>query len=100
MNMNKMLREMQARLAKVQEELASERLEVTAGGGAVTVVIDGQQRVHAVKLTPEAVDPEDMGLLEDLLIAAFNDAVSKSQELAGRRLGALTGGLGLKLPGM
>lgn len=98
MNVNKMLREMQTRLAKVQEELASERLEVTAGGGAVTVVIDGQQRLHAVKLSPEAVDPDDVGLLEDLLVTAFNDAVAKSQELAQRKLGALTGGL--KLPGV
>ncbi|MBI4504421.1 MAG: YbaB/EbfC family nucleoid-associated protein [Chloroflexi bacterium] len=96
--MNKMLREMQVRLAKVQEELASERLEVTAGGGAVAVVIDGQQRLHAVKLAPEAVDPDDVGLLEDLLVTAFNDAVTKSQELAQRKLGALTGGL--KLPGL
>lgn len=98
MNMSKMLREMQARLARVQEELANERIEVSAGGGAVSVVIDGQQRVHSVRVSPEAVDPEDLGLLEDLLVTAFNDAVARSQELAQRKLGALTGGL--KLPGM
>lgn len=97
-NMNKMLREMQARLAKVQEELANERIEVRAGDGAVSVVIDGQQRVHAVKLASEVVDPEDIGLLEDLLVTAFNEAVARSQELAQRKVGALTGGL--KLPGM
>jgi DNA-binding YbaB/EbfC family protein len=91
-------RELQAKLAKAQEELGNAQVEASAGGGAVTVVIDGQQRVQSVKISPEAVDLEDIGLLEDLVLAAVNEAISKSQELAQDRLGALTGGF--KIPGL
>jgi DNA-binding YbaB/EbfC family protein len=94
----KALREMQARLAKIQEELAAATVEGTAGGGAVKVVMTGQQRVQAVTLDPSAVDPDDIELLQDMIVAATNEALAKSQELAARRLGALTGGL--KLPGL
>jgi DNA-binding YbaB/EbfC family protein len=89
---------MQARLAKIQEELAAATVEGTAGGGAVKVVMTGQQRVQAVTLDPSAVDPDDIELLQDMIVAATNEALAKSQELAARRLGALTGGL--KLPGL
>ncbi|HZU06223.1 MAG TPA: YbaB/EbfC family nucleoid-associated protein [Chloroflexota bacterium] len=94
----KLLRQMQAQLAKIQEELAEETVEATAGGGAVKVVMTGQQRVRAVQLDPAALDPEDVELLQDMIVAAMNEALAKSQELAARRLSALTGGL--KLPGM
>jgi hypothetical protein len=91
-------KELQAKLAKAQEELGNAQIEASAGGGAVTVVIDGHQKVHSVKISPEAVDPQDIGLLEDLVLAAVNEAIKKSQELAQERLGALTGGL--KIPGL
>jgi len=91
-------KELQAKLAKVQEELGNAQVEASAGGGAVTIVIDGQQKVQSVKISPEAVDLQDIGLLEDLVLAAVNEAIKKSQELAQDRLGALTGGF--KIPGL
>ena len=94
MNM-KMLRRMQNKMVRIQEELAQETIEGTAGGGAVVVTMTGQQQVQSVEINPDVVDPEDVSLLEDLILAAFNEALTKSQELAGKRLGALTGGLGL-----
>ncbi len=94
MNM-KMLRKMQNKMVRIQEELGQETVEGTAGGGAVVVTMTGQQQVQAVKVDPAVVDPDDVSLLEDLILAAFSEALTKSQDLAGKRLGALTGGLGL-----
>jgi len=91
-------KELQARLAKAQEELGNAQVEASAGGGAVTVVIDGHQKIQSVKISPEAVDLQDIGLLEDLVLAAVNEAIKKSQELAQDRLGELTGGF--KIPGL
>jgi DNA-binding YbaB/EbfC family protein len=97
-NLMRQVKEMQAKLAKAQEELASAQVEASAGGGAVTVVISGQQQFLSVKISPEAVDPKDVGLLEDLVLAAINEAMEKSQKLAQERLGGLTAGL--KIPGL
>ena len=94
----KQAKELQAKLAKAQEELANTTVEASAGGGAVTIVIDGQQGVRSVKISPEAVDPQDVELLEDLILTAMNEAIKKSQELAQEHLGGLTGGL--KIPGL
>ncbi len=91
-------KELQSKLAKAQEELGNTTVEGSAGGGAVSIVIDGQQRIRSVKISPEAVDPQEVELLEDLVLAAVNEAIKKSQELAQSRLGALTGGL--KIPGL
>lgn len=91
-------KELQAKLAKAQEELGNAQVEASAGGGAVTVVIDGHQKVQSVKISSEAVDLQDIGLLEDLVLAAVNEAIQKSQELAQDRLGELTGGF--KIPGL
>lgn len=96
-NMN-MIKQMQAKLVKIQEELANETVEVTAGGGAVTIVITGHQKVQSVKIDPEVVNPEDVEMLEDLILLAMNEAVSKSQEMASKKLSAVTGGL--KIPGL
>lgn len=90
--------QLQERLAKVQAELGNETVEASAGGGAVTVVIDGHQRVRSVKVSPEAVDPQDVEMLEDLILSAMNEALEKSRELAAKRLGAITGGM--KIPGL
>ena len=97
-DLQKMAREMQANMAKAQEELASATVEGTAGGGAVVVVRTGTQDVRSVKIQKDAVDPEDVDTLQDLVLAAFTDALKKSRELAAQRLGSVTGGL--KIPGM
>jgi len=93
-----MIQQLQARLAKIQEELGNETVEASVGGGAVSVVMTGHQKVQSVKIAPEVVDPEDVPMLEDLVVAAVNEAVEKSRELVNRRLGALTGGM--KIPGL
>jgi nucleoid-associated protein EbfC len=92
------MEQMQAKLAKIQEELGSETVEASVGGGMVTVVMTGHQQVESVTIDPEALDPDDVETLQDLMVAAFNEALRKSQELAGQRLGALTGGM--KIPGL
>jgi len=97
-NIMRQAQELQARLAKAQQELAEASVEGTAGGGVVTVIMDGQQHVKAVKIAPEAVKAEDVEMLQDLIVAAINEAARKSQELASSRLSALTGGL--KIPGL
>lgn len=94
----KLLQQMQAKMLKVQEELAEERVEATAGGGAVTVVANGQQSLVSIKIDPEAIDPQDPGMLEDLILAAANEALNKSRELAAKKLSSITGGI--KLPGI
>src|SRR5579884_882855 len=97
-DMMKQLEKAQKQLAKVQEELGNETVEASAGGGAVTVVMTGHQKVVSVKIAPEAVDPNDVAMLEDLITAAVNEAVQKSQELVTKRMGQVTGGL--KIPGL
>jgi DNA-binding YbaB/EbfC family protein len=93
-----MIKQMQQRLMKIQEELANETIEASAGGGAVTVIMTGQQKVQEVKIDPEVVNPEDVEMLQDLVLSAFNEALGKSQELASKRLSAITGGI--KIPGL
>ncbi len=90
--------ELQAKLAKAQEELSNTTLEVNSGGGAVKVTINGQQEIKSIKISPEVIDPNDVQFLEDLVLTAVNEALAKSQELAAERLGGLTGGL--KIPGL
>jgi DNA-binding YbaB/EbfC family protein len=90
--------ELQAKLAKAQEELAEATVEASSGGGAVKITINGQQKILSVKISPEAINPEDAELLEDLVLTAVSEAIAKSQELAAERLGKLTGGL--KIPGL
>lgn len=97
-DMLRQAQQLQAKLAKAQEELGNLTVEASSGGGAVTVVMDGQQKVHSIRISPEAVDPDDVELLEDLVLAALNEALEKSRELAASHLGELTGGL--KLPGL
>jgi DNA-binding YbaB/EbfC family protein len=90
--------ELQARLAKAQEELAEAKIEASSGGGAVTVTVNGQQQVLSVKISPEAIEPDDVEMLEDLVLAAVNEALTKSQEMAAKRMGKITGGL--NIPGL
>ena len=90
--------ELQARLAKAQEKLAEATVEATAGGGAVTVIVTGQQQVKSIKIAPEAINPDDAEMLEDLVLAAINEAMAKSQELAAESMRQATGGL--NIPGL
>ena len=90
--------ELQAKLAKAQQELAEATVEATAGGGAVTVTVTGQQQVKSIKIDPEAINPDDAEMLEDLVLAAVNEAIAKSQELAAESMRQVTGGL--NIPGL
>ncbi|MBN1313159.1 MAG: YbaB/EbfC family nucleoid-associated protein [Anaerolineae bacterium] len=94
-NLMQQAQKMQADMAKAQEELADETVEVTAGGGMVTIVITGQQQVRSITLKPEVVDPDDIDMLQDVLVAAVNQAIEQSQAMAASRLEGLTGGLNL-----
>jgi DNA-binding YbaB/EbfC family protein len=97
-NMMQQAQQLQARLAKAQDELAKMVLEVSSGGGAVKVTIDGQQNIKSIKISKEVVNPDDVEMLEDLVLTGVKEAVAKSQEAASKQLGALTGGL--KIPGL
>lgn len=92
------LQKLQEEMIKTQEALAEETLTVTAGGGMVEVVITGHQRIRSITLKPEIVDPDDVEMLQDLIVAAVNEAIERSQAMAAERLQGLTGGLGL--PGL
>ena len=94
----KMFRQFQKQMEKVQDELKSMTVEASAGGGAITVVATGDQRIVSLDIDPSAVDPEDAELLADMIMVAVNDAIEQSQELAKSKLGGLTGGL--KIPGL
>jgi DNA-binding YbaB/EbfC family protein len=89
--------QLQAKLTKAQEELAKETVEASSGGGVVKVVVNGQQKIISVKISPEAVDPKDVSMLEDLVMTAINEGLEKSKQLAAGRLGAITG---VNVPGL
>ena len=97
-NLLRQAQQLQQRLAQAQEALEEETVEGSAGGGVVTVTVTGKQKVQSIKIDPAAVDPEDVSMLEDLVLAAVNEAMDKAQELASQRLGAITGGM--KIPGL
>ncbi len=100
-NMSKVLKQvqkMQAEMMRLQEELAGRTVEATAGGGAVKAVANGRQEIVALEIKPEAVDPEDVEMLADLIISAVNGALARSREMVAQELGKITGGL--SLPGL
>ncbi|MCK4331239.1 MAG: YbaB/EbfC family nucleoid-associated protein [Dehalococcoidia bacterium] len=97
-NVFRQAQQLQAKLAKAQEELGEMTAEVSSGGGAIKIVVDGQQKIRSVSISPEVINPEDAEFLEDLVTAAVNEAIQKSQELAASHLSSLTGGL--KIPGL
>ncbi|MGI9556789.1 MAG: YbaB/EbfC family nucleoid-associated protein [Solirubrobacterales bacterium] len=104
MDMGKMMKQvqqMQADMAKAQQELAEELVEASAGGGMVKVKVTGSMELREVTIDPEAVDPDDVELLQDMVLAAVNEGMRSAQERAQAKMGGLTGGLGdLGLPGM
>jgi nucleoid-associated protein EbfC len=96
--MIKQLQDMQKKMVKAQEDLANETVTASAGGGAVTVEMNGHHLVTSVTIDKDAVDPEDVETLQDMVLTAFNQALDKAQEMAEKKMGAITGGM--KLPGM
>lgn len=99
--MNEMLRQaqlMQKKMAKMQEEMGRREFEASAGGGMVTVRVNGDQEILAVSIEPAAVDPEDVEMLQDLVAAATNEALKKAKEAMQGEMAQLTGGL--KIPGL
>ena len=97
-NMNDMLRQaqkMQQEMLKAQEELENKCYEATVGGGMVTAVVSGKKEVSSVVINPEAVDPDDVEMLQDLIVAAVNEAMRKANEDAASQMSKLTGGMGL-----
>jgi hypothetical protein len=100
-NMNKMMKQvqkMQQDMMKLQEELAERNVESTAGGGAVKVIANGKNEIISIEIKPEAVDPEDVEMLQDLITAAVNEALRKAQDMVSQEMGKITGGL--KIPGL
>ena len=96
--MMKQAQQLQTKMMKMQEELAEKTVEATAGGGMVKAVANGRQRVVSIEIEQEVVDPEDVDMLQDLVLAAVNDALAKSQEMVSGEMSKLTGGM--NIPGM
>lgn len=96
--MMKQVQKMQADMVKAQEDLANETVEASAGGGMVTVEVTGSLELKTIKIAPEAVDPDDVEMLQDMIIAAGNEALRSAQELANKRMSGITSGI--NLPGL
>ena len=94
-NMMAQMQAMQAQMAEAQEALADETVTVTTGGGMISVVMTGHQRVESITIDPEAVDPEDVEMLQDMMMSAVNAAIEQSQALSAERMEGITGGLNL-----
>lgn len=100
-NMNNVIKQaqkMQEEMERVQKETENEQVEATSGGGAVKVVVSGKKELVSLKIDPEAVDPDDVETLEDMIIAAVNEGIGKADELMSERMGAVTGGI--NIPGL
>lgn len=97
MNMNNLMKQaqkMQKQMAEAQEALAEKTLEMTSGGGAVKIVISGKKEVQEIKINPEVVDPEDVEMLEDLILSAVNEAIRQADEMVNNEMAKITGGMG------
>lgn len=97
-NMMKQVKKMQAEMEKAQTEIEEKEFESTSGGGVVKATVNGKKEVLALDIDPDVIDPEDKDMLEDLVIAAINDALNKAEEYSGQTMGKLTGGL--NIPGL
>jgi DNA-binding YbaB/EbfC family protein len=97
-NLQRMAQQMQHEMLRVQGELESTKVDGSAGGGVVSAIVTGKQEVVSITIDPSAVDPDDVEMLQDLVVAAVNDALRASRELAGQKMAGVTGGL--RLPGM
>jgi nucleoid-associated protein EbfC len=100
-NMNKLMKQaqqLQTRMAQLQEELGGKTTEATAGGGMVKVIANGKQQILSIQIEKEVVDPEDVDMLQDLIVAAVNEALSRSQAMVNEEMSKITGGM--NIPGM
>ncbi|OQY11466.1 MAG: YbaB/EbfC family nucleoid-associated protein [Desulfobacteraceae bacterium 4572_19] len=97
-NMMKQAQKLQAKMLKMQKELETRTVETTSGGGMVKVIATGNQRIASISIEKEVVDPEDVEMLQDLVLAAINDALEQSQEMVSSEMGKLTGGM--NIPGL
>jgi len=100
-SMNKMIKQakqVQEQIVKMQEELKEREIETSAGGGAITVRVNGKQELLAIKISPEVVDPDDIEMLEDLVVAAVNEGIRQSQEMVSTEMAKITGGF--NIPGL
>ena len=97
-NMMKQAQKLQSKMLKLQEELAEKIVEATSGGGMIKVVANGRQQIVSIQIEEEVVDPDDVEMLQDLILAAINDALAKSQEMVSGEMSKLTGGI--NIPGM
>lgn len=103
MNIQQMMKQaqkMQKKMEEVQAEAALEVVEATAGGGMVSVKVNGKQEVVSIAIEKDVVDPEDVDMLQDLVLAAVNEGLKKSQEVVQEKMSAVTGGMGLNIPGL
>jgi len=96
--MIKQAQQLQKQMAQLQQDLETETVEASVGGGMVTVVVSGKMNVESITIDPEAVTPDDVEMLQDLVLAAVNEGLNQAQEMASSRMGALTGGL--NIPGL
>ncbi|MBI5116496.1 YbaB/EbfC family nucleoid-associated protein [Candidatus Poribacteria bacterium] len=96
----KQARQLQERMAKIQEELAAKTVEASTGGGMVKVVATGKRDIQSLEISKEVVNPDDIEMLQDLVLAAVNEALRKAEELANAEMSKLAGGMNLKIPGM
>jgi hypothetical protein len=97
-NMMKQLQEVQTRMAQLQEELANKTVEGSAGGGMVTVIANGRQEIKSIRIDPSVINLNDIEMLQDLIVAAVNQAIEKSREMMAEEMSKLTGGI--KIPGL
>jgi DNA-binding YbaB/EbfC family protein len=98
-NMLKQAQKLQSKIFKLQEEMADKTVETTVGGGMIRAVANGKQELTAIKIDPEVVDPDDVAMLEDLILAAVNDALNKARNMVSEEMTKLAGGLNLP-PGL
>jgi nucleoid-associated protein EbfC len=97
-NLMKQAQQMQQKMMKLQEEIAQKTLDASVGGGMITVTVNGKSEVLRIKIEPQVVDPNDVEMLEDLIVAGVNEALRKAQEMMAEEMSKLTGGL--KIPGL
>ena len=99
-NLQRMAQQMQQEMLRIQGELETLTVDGSAGGGVVKAVVTGKQELVSVTIDPAAVDPDDVDMLQDLVVAAVNEGIRSAQRLVADEMGKVTGGLGIKLPGM
>jgi hypothetical protein len=99
-NILKQAQKMQEKMAEIQNEAAAKTIEASSGGGMVTVIVNGKQEVMAIKIDPAVVNPDDVDMLQDLITAAVNEGIKRSQQMLSEEMGKVTGGLGMNIPGL